>query len=50
MEDIIVIGAGFAGVFSALELSKKHNVLLIEASNEILPTNSSSFNESPIQK
>lgn len=45
MYDVIVIGAGLAGTLSALELSKKYKILLIEADTEIIPKTSSSYNE-----
>lgn len=44
--DVVVIGAGFSGAFTALKLAREgRSVLLLEAANEILPSNSSSFNQ-----
>lgn len=45
MFEVIIIGAGLSGVLAALELAKKYKVLIIEAGPELLPNNSSSYNE-----
>lgn len=42
---VLVAGAGLSGVFAALELSKKHKVILIESAKQIIPETSSSYNE-----
>ena len=44
--DVVVIGAGFSGVFAAREAAAKgYKVLLVETGDEIVPNISSSFNE-----
>lgn len=45
MFDVIIIGAGLAGLFSALKIPRNLNVLLIESGSDILPITSSSYNE-----
>ena len=45
MYDVIIIGAGLAGVLSALKIPPHLKVLLIESGSEVLPIASSSYNE-----
>jgi hypothetical protein len=45
MFDVIIVGAGLAGVLSALKIPSHLNVLLIESGSEVLPVTSSSYNE-----
>lgn len=48
MYDVVILGAGFAGVYTALELAKTHptyNILLLDAGPEIISSKSSSYNE-----
>lgn len=45
MDPIAVIGAGLSGTLVAIELAKKYKVVLIESGKEVIPTNSSSYNE-----
>lgn len=46
IHDVVVIGAGFSGVFTALKLAREgRKVLLLEAADEIIPTTSTSFNQ-----
>jgi len=45
MDDIIVVGAGLAGLFSAIELSRHFKVTLLEAESQVIPTSSSSYNQ-----
>ncbi len=43
---VLVMGAGLSGVFTALEAAKKnYRVVLIEQGNQIIPYESSSYNE-----
>ena len=47
MYDIIIIGAGFSGVYSALELAKlkERNILIVEQGGQVIGPTSTSFNQ-----